>query len=195
MRHFLFAAALGLSSVFAAPAFAEVGPDGIHTEDWFKQSFLEMRPDLEEATEAGKRLVVIFEQEGCIYCRKIHEQVLSDPWVADYIKEHFDVVQMNLFGAREVVDFDGETMPESELAMRWGVLFTPTVAFFPEVYDEEKGGDGKAFAIAMMPGAFGKVTFRNMFEWIATKQNETEPNFQKFHMRRINELRAEGRLD
>jgi hypothetical protein len=39
---------------------------------------------------------------------------------------------MNLFGDVEVTDFDGTTLSEKDMAVRWGVMFTPTLIFLPE---------------------------------------------------------------
>ena len=47
---------------------------------------------------------------------------------------------------------------------------------------------------AVMPGAFGKWTFLNMFKWVREKGYEGEEHFQKYHARIINELREQGRL-
>ena len=52
--------------------------------------------------------------------------------IADFIKARFDILQLNIIGAREVVDFDGEKMTEKRLAEKYGVRFTPTFQFFPE---------------------------------------------------------------
>jgi len=35
---------------------------------WFKQSFLDIREDVDEAATAGKRLLLYFYQDGCPYC-------------------------------------------------------------------------------------------------------------------------------
>ena len=44
----------------------------------------------------GKRLAIVFELVWCVYSQKMHETVLSDPDVVDYLNEHFVVVQYNL---------------------------------------------------------------------------------------------------
>ena len=54
------------------PAAAELGDDGLHKEDWFTITFRDMAEDIEAAKADGKRLAVIFEQRGCIYCAKMH---------------------------------------------------------------------------------------------------------------------------
>ena len=101
---FLIAAVLILT---APGAFAQGENGGLLTEDWFAVTFKDMREDLETANESGKRLALIVEQYGCIYCRKLHEEVLSDPEVADFLKANYVIVQLNMFGDEDVTDFDG----------------------------------------------------------------------------------------
>ncbi|MGB0440942.1 MAG: thioredoxin family protein, partial [Paracoccaceae bacterium] len=74
---------------------AELGDDGLHKQPWMRDTFLDLREDLDEARAEGKRLVLFFEQRGCIYCTKMHTEVFSDPAVSDYIDENFFVVQLN----------------------------------------------------------------------------------------------------
>lgn len=171
----------------------EMGDDGLHKQPWFSVTFKDMTEDIEAAASDNKRLAIIFEQRGCIYCRAMHEKLLSDPEVADYIKAHFMVVQYNMFGDEEVVDLDGETLSEKTAARKWGYVFTPTIVFLPE--DAPVGQTVSEAAVATMPGAFGKWTFLNMFRWVNEKGYQTDEHFQKYHARKINELREKGRID
>ncbi len=171
---------------------SEVGEDGLHKQDWFALTFKDVADDMASAQEEGKRLVLIFEQRGCIYCAKMHEEILSDPEVADYIKANFKVVQFNMFGDEEVIDTDGEELTEKTAARKWGFAFTPTMVFLPETVSESK--PVSQLAVQVMPGAFGKWTFLNMFKWVKEKGYEGDEHFQKYHARIIEELRAEGKL-
>ncbi|MEL6337366.1 MAG: thioredoxin family protein [Pseudomonadota bacterium] len=184
--------ALGLWGIGAAPATAEE-PGALHSKPWFALTFKDVREDLEEASAEGKRLALIVEQYGCIYCRKLHDEVLSDPEVEAFITENYMVVQLNMFGDEEVTDLDGETLTEREAVRRWGIAFTPTILFLPEVAPEEAATVAEA-AVQVMPGAFGKWTTLDMFRWVRMKGYEGEEHFQKFHAREIARLRAEGRL-
>ena len=38
---------------------------------WFKESFLNLREDVEEAKENNKRVLLYFYQDGCPYCAKL----------------------------------------------------------------------------------------------------------------------------
>lgn len=193
-RAFFALAALTALTGLTSPAWsAGIGEDGLHKQDWFALTFRDVAEDIEAANDEGKRLVMVFEQRGCIYCAKMHEDLLSDPEVSDFIKANFKVVQYNMFGDEEVTDLDGDVLTEKTAARKWGYVFTPTLVFLPE--DVPEGMTVAEAAVATMPGAFGKWTFLNMFKWVAEKGYEGDEHFQKYHARVINELRAEGRLE
>ena len=150
--------------LFAVPAFAfEMGDDGLHKTDWMRTTFKDMTEDLEEANAEGKRMVVIFEQRGCIYCTEMHEEIFPDPAIDALIKENYFVVQMNLFGDEEVTDFDGTVLSEKKMATRWGVVFTPTMMFMPETAPET--GSLAQASVMTMPGTFGKGTNQGFAEF------------------------------
>lgn len=114
-----------LAALFATLALpvlgqARLGDDGLHKQDWFHDGFLEMSDDLTEAAAGNKDLMVIFEQAGCPYCEALHNENFARPEIVNYITENFLVVQLDLWGSREVTDFDGEQLPERELAAKWG---------------------------------------------------------------------------
>jgi thioredoxin-related protein len=180
---------LALCLPAAAAGAVTVGDDGLHKQDWFSITFRDMKEDVAAARAEGKRLAIIIEQRGCIYCRKVHEELLTDPEVRDYIKANYLMVQYNLYGDEEVVDLDGEVLTEKTAARKWGVAFTPTILFLPEEADGSL--DARQAAVAAMPGAFHKGTFLDMFTWVREKGYETEEDFQRFHARRIRE-RAEA---
>ena len=181
-----------LTAVFLGnmAAAATVGDDGLHIQPWIRDTFKDLQEDLDEANADGKRLAIFFEQRGCIYCTKMHESVYPDPELSDYIDENFFVIQLNLHGDLEVVDFDGDTLTEKQIARKWGILFTPSVIFLPE--EVEEGKTAIQSAVAMMPGAFGRGTTLDMFTWVNEKRYalDSDEDFQRYHARRINERRA-----
>jgi len=166
--------------LLAAPVFAAapMGDDGLHKPGWLEDTFKDMSEDLETAQAEGKRLLIIWEQRGCIYCKKMHEEVFPDPEIEALIEDAYFVVQMNLFGDVEVTDFDGTALPEKEMARRWGVVFTPTLMFMPEAAPE--AGNAGQGAVMSMPGAFGKGTTKAMLTWVRDKGYEGDEHFQKY---------------
>jgi thioredoxin-related protein len=189
----LLAGLMAVSLAWPAVA-AELGDDGLHKTDWMRDTFKDLSEDLAEANDEGKRLLIMFEQRGCVYCTKMHSDVFPDPDVTRMIEETYFVVQMNLYGDIEVTDFDGEVLSEKAMARKWGMLFTPTMMFLPEEVAE--GMTAPQAAVAVMPGAFGKGTTLDMLTWVAEKryEDQSEEDFQRYHARRIQE-RDNGSFD
>lgn len=169
---------------------ATLGDDGLHKEDWFAITFRDIAEDIETAREQGKKLVLVFEQRGCIYCREVHEEILVDPVVRAFLEENFMIVQYNLYGDEEVTDLDGSQLTEKTAARSWGILFTPTFLFMPDSAPE--GKNAREAAVSVMPGAFKKGTFLDMFTWVSLNGYDSEEGFQEYHARRIRERSAAG---
>lgn len=192
MRRFLIAL---VAIVIALPALAaEVGDDGLHKTDWMRDTFKDLREDLDEANAEGKRLALFIEQRGCIYCTKMHKEVYPREDVSGYVRDNFFVVQLNLHGDTEITDFDGEVLSEKAAARKWGLLFTPSILFMPEEVGEDQ--TAQSAAVAMMPGAFGAGTTLDMFTWVNEKRYalDSDEDFQRYHARRIQE-RQNGSTD
>ena len=171
--------------MLALPVFAAtIGDDGLHKEPWLRETFKDLREDLAEANSEGKRLMILIEQRGCIYCKKMHEEVFSDPEIAQDITDNYFVIQINMFGDVSVTDFDGTELPEKEMVNRWGAMFTPTMIFLPEEVAE--GQTAAQAAVATMPGAFGKGTTAALLEWVRDHGYENGENFQKYVAEKMN---------
>ncbi|KUO55352.1 MAG: hypothetical protein APF80_05010 [Alphaproteobacteria bacterium BRH_c36] len=166
--------------------------DGLHTQPWFHTSFLDLREDAVEAHAAGKSLAVFWEQKGCPYCAEMHRVNLANKEISDYIREHFIVLQLNLYGARGVTDFDGKEMEERQLARRWKVNFTPTISYFPKdpaVSDGKVGSDAEVWRLT---GFWKPFHFLSSFRYVATGAYEREPNFQKWLTEYREQLETKG---
>ena len=100
--------------------------------EWFKESFLDIREDIAEAAEAGKRLAIFFHQDGCPYCNALVERNLAQKDILEKAKKNFDFVDMNMWGDREVTYVNGKKYKEKELALALKVQFTPTLIFYDE---------------------------------------------------------------
>ena len=188
MRKLLTYSLLILTLLALPATAAKLGEDGLHKQPWFTITFKDLKEDIAAAKEAGKRLAIIIEQRGCLYCKKMHETVFSDEKVAKYISDNFMVVQYNMFGDEEVIDLDGKTLTEKTAVRRWGLAFTPTIMFFAE--EPTDGKTAKDSAVQVMPGAFSKNTVLHMFQWVKEKGYEGDEPFQKYHARKLNALQA-----
>ena len=189
MKQKLILLLLSVAMPFCVMA-AELGDDGLHKQSWMRDTFKDLREDLDEANSEGKRLVLMFEQRGCVYCSKMHKDVYSRENVSDYIDENFFVVQLNLHGDLEVTDFDGETLSEKAMARKWNILFTPTVLYLPQEVDE--GLTATQAAVSFMPGAWSAGTTIDMLTWVKEERYllDNGEDFQRYHARRFNERKA-----
>jgi len=105
-----------------------------HTDypSWFKESFLDLREDLNEASSAGKRIMLFFHQDGCPYCNALVERNLAQKNIKEYMQKNFDVIAINMWGDREVTYVNGKQYSEKKLAEGLRVQFTPTLLFYDE---------------------------------------------------------------
>ncbi|MFC6687766.1 SoxW family protein [Jhaorihella thermophila] len=177
------------------PAAAiEIGDDGLHKPDWLRDTFKDLPEDFAEATAEGRRVVLLVEQRGCIYCRKMHEETFPDPRIDALLRTRFYPIQINLHGDIEIVDTDGEALTEKKAMRKWNILFTPTLIFLPRELDASRSAIEQA--VAVMPGAFGRGTTFDMLNWVLEERylNEDEEDFQRYHARMIRE-RNDGRTE
>jgi len=165
---------------------AEMGEDGLHKQEWFSLTFKDVAEDIQEASDEGKRLALIFEQRGCIYCKAFHEVVLADPEINQFVQENFNMVQYNLFGDEEVTDLDGDVLTEKTAAAKWGIIYSPFILFMPETAPDD-GSDVVKAAVASIYGGFEKDMFMHKFEWVKQKGYDGDEKFQSYHARRLAE--------
>lgn len=178
--------------LLALPAAAvEMGEDGLHKPGWLRETFKDLREDFSEAEAEGKRLLLIVEQRGCLYCQDMHEKTFTDPRVKALLEDTYFPVQINLHGATEIVDLDGETLSERAAARKWGILFTPTMILLPPEVSLETPAATQA--VAVMPGYFSAGTTLDLLTWVAEDRylDQSEEDFQRYHARMIRE-RADG---
>ena len=163
--------------------------EGMHVQPWFLNSFLDLKEDMQEAAAEGKQLVILWEQRGCPYCREMHKVNFRDPEIVEYIREHFVILQLNLWGDREVTDVDGEVLSEKKLARKWRVQFTPTMNYFP-TFDP----DGKQLEeVWRLAGYWKPFHFHYSFVYVHEKGYAEQPNFQRWLQGKAEELREQGR--
>ena len=122
-----------LSSCFSAENQGKfIGGKDTTMPSWFLSSFLDLNEDIEELASNNKRLILFLHQPNCPYCHKFVYENLEDEKTKAKIQKDFAVMDINMFGDREVTDIDGNTSSEKEFAIKHKVQFTPTVIFFDE---------------------------------------------------------------
>jgi thioredoxin-related protein len=185
------AATIAPSALKAAGGDAEVGDNGLFTQEWFLETFFDLADDHAELAAKNKNLAILFEQRGCPYCRELHRVNFARKEIRSYLDKHFGVIQLDLWGSRSVTDFDGKNLEERALAQKGQVIFTPTMLFFPR---DENGVKGKSIAnasIFRMPGYFKPFHFISMLEYVNDGHYRNE-NFQRFLQARFKTLKAKG---
>lgn len=180
-RRSLLGASLAAPVVASTRGLAAQSEDGRFHEPWFVETFLDLAEDIEEATRNGRRYAVVWEQRGCPYCRDMHTVHFADPAITDYIKANFDILQLDLHGAREVTDLDGTKLTEKAFAARYGVRLTPTFQFFPESSAGLATKSPMAREAARMPGLLPPHDFLGMFRFVRDKAYEKSsfPDYMK----------------
>jgi thioredoxin-related protein len=166
--------ALGLTPAHAEETSKEpaLSPEGLLTEPWFLESFLDLADDLSAAHKEGKRLAIMWELRGCPYCRETHLVNFAQPRIADYIKANFEVLQLNIIGDRKVKDFDGSELSEKALAAKYAIRFTPTFQFFPETPAGLNDLAPAKREVARAPGYLRPDDFLAFFRFVREKAYE-----------------------
>ncbi len=106
--------------------------------EWFTHSFLDLREDLGEALAQGKKgIIVYFGQKDCAYCEALMEVNFGrEKDIVEYTRRHFNIIPIDIWGSREVVDMEGEEIWESAYAEREQTNFTPSMLFYDEQGEE-----------------------------------------------------------
>ena len=137
--------------------------------DWFKTSFLELSEDVSEAAAEGKRLMLVFHQDGCPYCNAFIERNLAQKDIVETLQRNFDVIEINMWGDREVGSVDGEQYTEKTFSAALNVQFTPTVLFLNEVGQ----------VALRINGYYEPDRFRLALQYVKDKHDESMP-FKEF---------------
>lgn len=165
-------AILGLTSITASAAEkAEFrGASHFSIPGWFKHSFLDMPDDVAEASRSGKRLLLYFGQDGCPYCAELFNTNFSQPHIVEYTRRHFDAIDLNIWGDREVTDFSGNKLTEKELAVKLQVWFTPTILLIDE----------KGEVVLRINGYYPPHQFLAALKYVGEKQ-ERKMSFPEYY--------------
>ena len=138
--------------------------------DWFKRSFLDLPDDLKEAAEGGKQgLIVYFGQRHCAYCRQLMRVNFAMDDIVTYTRKHFDVVAIDIWGEKGVVDMQGQEHTERSLALQENTNFTPSLIFY----------DAQGKQALRLRGYYPPYQFRAALEYVADAHYQRE-TFKEF---------------
>ncbi len=125
--------------------------------DWFKESFLNLHDDIQEAQEAGKKgIVVYFGQKHCAYCLALMKNDFGQKDISLYVQDNFDVIAIDIWGSKEITTPNGKVMTERQFAIQEKANLTPSLIFY----------DTKGSHIFMLRGYYPPYKFRAALEYI-----------------------------
>ena len=131
--------------------------------EWFKESFLEIAEDVDEATEDGRHVMLFFQLNDCPYCdRMLTESYETEP-MTSYIREHFDTIAINVRGDREIAFNEEIAVTEKQLSEILKVAATPAILFLDE--------NNKT--VVRINGYRAPERFRLILEYVATQSYRT----------------------
>ncbi len=103
----------------------------IEHPEWFELSLGDLRDDLSEAKESGKQgIIVYFGQQRCAYCKKFFDTSLANIDIQNYLRKHYNVIALDIWSSEDIINTDGTTYTERELAIHYKTNFTPSLVFY-----------------------------------------------------------------
>jgi len=166
----------------ATPTQLEAGlvnPGAIDKPAWFKESFLDLRDDIKDASAANKRTVLYFYQDGCPYCTKLIQENFSKEDITAKTQKNFDVIAINMWGDRNVTDIDGKETTEKAFAAELKVQYTPTLLFLDET----------GTVVLRVNGYYAPDKFEMALDFVSGK-HEKDGSFKDYYAK----LKAEGKV-
>lgn len=86
--------------------------------------------DAQLARSKGVPLVVMFSQDGCIYCRIVREDFLRPMLISGDYENKALIREVKIDSFEEIRNFDGQMIAIDELATFYRAYLTPTVIVF-----------------------------------------------------------------
>ena len=159
-----------------------VNPGYAEKPAWFKNSFLDIREDINEAAANGRRVMLYFYQDGCPYCAKLIQDNFTQRSIVEKTQKYFDVIAINMWGDREVTDLAGNLVTEKQFAKSARVMFTPTLLLLTE----------KAQVALRINGYFAPYKLEAALDY-AGQQMETKLAFRDY-LQKVAARPASGKL-
>jgi len=132
----------------------------------------DLKTEIADAAEDGKRLIVMFHEDGCPWCNKMRERIFPHPKIQAYFGEHFILLEQDIKGDLDLVAPDGTGMTQKRFAQKMRVRGTPTFIF----YDT----DGKI--AVRIPGYQDVATFMATGKYVHEGIFKTGKSLARWHM-------------
>ncbi|MCG7893767.1 MAG: thioredoxin fold domain-containing protein [Candidatus Thiodiazotropha taylori] len=156
---------------------------GFHDKpSWFKNSFLDLGEDIEEAAEEGKRVILYFHQDGCPYCAKLLNENFTIKKIVEKTTAGFQLIGINMWGDRSVTGIDGSETTEKALAESLKVKYTPTLLFLDE----------QGRRVLRLNGYYPPHKFEQALDYVA-KHEEKRQSYRDY-LKKHQSVAASGKL-
>jgi len=98
----------------------------------FNETWGDFPEELANAREQGKKgIMFFFEMDECPYCHYMKKNVLNQPEIQAYFREHFLLFPVDIEGDIEIVNLKGKTTTQKDFAFReHRVRATPVFMFY-----------------------------------------------------------------
>lgn len=147
-----------------------VNPGYYEKPGWFKDSFLELQADLDDANEQGRKIILYFHQDGCPYCKKLLDDNFTRKDIVNKMSQKFDLLEINMWGDKTVTLLTGKEVSEKEFAVQMKIMFTPTLIIL----------DDKGYEQFRMNGYYTPDKFSAVLDYVLLNAEEKH-SFNDFY--------------
>ena len=116
---------------------------------------------LELAKVSHKKILVDIYTDWCGWCKKMDQEVYTDPSVKEYLAKNFVIVKMNA-EAEGTIHYKGKVYSPAQLASAFGVTGYPATLFLKDDSDP----------ITLLPGYMEAPMFLHVLSFIAENEYE-----------------------
>lgn len=148
-----------------------VNPGFYEKPEWFKDSFLELSDELEDANTNKRQVILYFHQDGCPYCKKLLDDNFTDKKIVKTMQQHFNLIEINMWGDKTVTLLSGEELSEKEFAKQMNIMFTPTLVIL----------DNKGQSQFRMNGYYAPDKFQAALDYVLLKSAEPAADIVTFN--------------
>ncbi len=131
--------------------------------------------------QAGKPLLVLFEQRQCTECDELHQDILRREQSRSLLAQ-FDIVVLDMWSDDGIITPSGERLKIRDWVRKLGLQYAPAMVYFDRTGQEVFRSDAylKAFHI------------QSAMDYIASGAYRRQANFQRFIEARADRLREAG---
>ncbi|GBG01372.1 hypothetical protein AZSI13_06990 [Azospira sp. I13] len=164
-RVFLAALLAALTSLAPSLAGAGEGQSSPRFSPLFSREADDLRAEAQAARAEGRKLAIAFTLPDCPGCREMERTVFQDSAVAPRFARQFRPIKLDLARSAPIIDFNGQPIPATDFARRFGAFATPSFAFF----------DGRGEFLYRHTGTLVAADFKRLGRFVAQAEYELRP--------------------